>query len=258
MQDSDERDLAATEPVGDRLRAAREAAALSLDQVSARTRIRVPVLQDLEADRLGPATSAVYTRGHIRAIASAVGVDPTPLVRDFDARVGARVPGAAAAEPVPLPRPPVGSLSVPQSAPPERPRWLQACVAGAGVLVALLAVGVLAEDGAEQEQAAPARAETTTAPGQAQPAAPAPAAAALVLTAHGTSWLSVSNAATTLFEGVVEDGWSRRFEDASALSVRVGNAAAVAASCGGATAGPEGEEGAVLTLTCTSTGLQRQ
>jgi cytoskeleton protein RodZ len=258
VPDHDERDLETGAPVGDRLRATREAAGLSLDQVSARTRIRVPVLQDLEADRLGPATSAVYTRGHIRAIAAAVGVDPAPLVRDFDEQVGATAPTAAPVEPVPLPRPPAGSLSVPLSAPPDRPRWLQACVAGAGVLVALLAVGVLTDDGDEREQASGARAETTTAAGQAPAPAPAPVGAALVLEAHGTSWLSVSNAATTLFEGVVEDGWTQRFEDPSAVSVRVGNAAVVAAACGGATAGPEGEEGTVLTLTCTPTGLQRQ
>ena len=38
--------------VGERLRAAREAAGLTVEQVSATTRIRPPVLRDLEADRL--------------------------------------------------------------------------------------------------------------------------------------------------------------------------------------------------------------
>lgn len=259
MLDHDEREISTETPIGERLRAAREAAGLSLEQVSARTRIRVPVLHDLESDRLGSAAGAVYTRGHIRAIAAAVGIDAVPLVRDFDDQIGVAAPTAAPVEPVPAPRPPVGSVPVPQSAPPERPRWLSAGLAGAAVLVVLLAVGTLTDDGPDRDDALPpARAGSTNAAGQAPLPPPAPAGAALVLEARGESWLSVTNAATTLFEGVVEDGWSQRFEDPSALSVRVGNAAVVSASCGGTTAGPEGEEGEVLTLTCTPQGLQRQ
>ncbi|HEY0135944.1 MAG TPA: helix-turn-helix domain-containing protein, partial [Nannocystis sp.] len=128
--------------VGERLRQARTAAGLTLEQVSAGTRIRVPLLRELEADRLGPASSAVYTRGHIRAIAAVVGVDPAPIVRLFDDRVGATAPSLpVVAEPVPAPRRPTGSLSVPVSAPPDRtePRWLVASLAGVTVLVALLA-----------------------------------------------------------------------------------------------------------------------
>lgn len=259
MLDHDERDVSTRTPIGDRLRAAREAAGLSLEQVSARTCIRVPVLHDLESDRLGSAASAVYTRGHIRAIASVVGIDAAPLVRDFDDQIGVAAPTVAPVEPVPAPRLPVGSVPVPQSAPTEHPRWLSAGLAGAAVLVALLAVGTLTDDGPERDDAPPpARAGSTTAAGQAPLPLPAPAGAALVLEASGQSWLSVRNEATTLFEGVVEDGWSQRFEDPSTLSVRVGNAAVVSASCGGTTTGPQGEEGEVLTLTCTSTGLQRQ
>lgn len=261
MLDHEERETSTRARVGEQLRTAREDAGLSVEQVSARTRIRVPVLHDLEADRLGPVSSAVYTRGHIRAFASAVGVDAAPLVRDFDEQVGATAPAVVVPlDPVPAPRPARGGLSVPRPAPVEHPRWLQAALAGFGVLVALLAIGVLTDDGPEREEALPvARAESTTAPAQAPPPPPpAPTGASLVLQASGRSWLSVSGAGGTLFEGVVDEGWTQRFEDPSAVSVRVGNAAAIAASCGGTTAGPEGQEGAVLTLTCTPQGLQRQ
>ena len=251
--------------VGDRLRAARLDAGLTLEQVSASTRIRVPVLRDLEDDRLGSAGTAVYTRGHIRAIASAVGVDPAPLVRALDERVGASapsvvvVPGGA----VPAPRQPFGGRSVPASAAPERqsPRWLSACLVGATVLVGLLAVGSLTGGGdgddAGQEQAltTPQAVSSTVAPQAAQ--APPPKAT-LVLEAKGRSWLTVRNRGDArLFEGEVDAGWTRRFEDPVKLGVRIGNSAAVAVSCAGAPAQVPGAEGVALTLRCLPGGVQR-
>lgn len=251
--------------VGERLREARANAGLTLEQVSAGTRIRVPLLRDLEADLLGPPASAVYTRGHIRAIAAVVGLDPAPVVRVFDERIGATAPSLPVVpEPVPAPRRPIGSLSVPVSAPPDRtqPRWLVAGLAGATVLVALVVVDLWSGSGREPEQALTrtqaAQAPTGTAP-SAAPAPPAPAAlAALELRATGRSWLSVRNrGGVELFGGTVEAGWARRFEDPQVLTVRIGNAAAVTASCAAAPV-PPGAEGVPVTLRCVPEGLARQ
>ena len=256
--------------VGERLRAARADAGMTLEQVSAGTRIRVPLLRDLEADRLGPPASAVYTRGHIRAIAAVVGIDPAPVVRVFDQRIGATAPALPlVAEPVPAPRRPTGGLSVPVPAPPDRtePRWLVASLAGVTVLVALLAVGTWRGDdpGGDPEQAL-TRSQAAEAPGPttaaAPPPAPAPAAttaattAALDLRATGRSWLSVRNrGGAELFGGIVDAGWARRFEDPVALTVRVGNAAAVSASCAGAPVAP-GAPDEPVTLRCLPGGLE--
>lgn len=255
-----------TEPVGDRLRAARVAAGLSLEQVSARTRIRVPVLRQLEDDQLGTAGTAVYTRGHLRAIAAAVGIDPAPLVRALDERVGASAPAALVPAPVPVPMQPAGRLSVPRSAPPERqqPRWLTACLAVLAVLVVLLGVGVLGDETPDRTDAllvprAGTVAEPDPSPTVApRPSAAAPAQAVLSLEASGPSWLSVRNrGGYPLFEGTVPPGWSRTFSDPKALTVRVGNAAAVAVSCAKEPAAAQGGEGTALTLRCTPQGLSR-
>ena len=250
--------------VGALLHDARTAAGMTLEQVSAGTRVRVPLLRELEAGRLGPATSAVYTRGHIRAFASVVGVDPAPIVRVFDERIGATAPSLPVVpEPVPAPRRPTGGLSVPVSAPPDRtqPRWLVASLAGVTVLVALLAVGVFWSDDPDRrpEQALTASGGSTPAPTTAPPSvAPAPRPAALDLQATGRSWLSVRNRGNVeLFGGMVDAGWSRRFEDPVAVTVRVGNAAAVSASCAGAPV-PPGGEGEPVTLRCAPEGLARQ
>ena len=249
--------------VGEQLREARANAGMTLEQVSAGTRIRVPLLRELEADRLGAPSSAVYTRGHIRAIASVVGVDPTPIVRAFDDRIGAHAPSLpVVVEPVPAPRRPAGALSVPVSAPPDRtePRWLVASLAGVTVLVALLAVGIVGGDDRDRdrEQAFTSQAAAEPEPTTAAPPAPAPVTAALDLRATGRSWLSVRNRGDVeLFSGLVEQGWTRRFEDPVALTVRVGNAAALSASCAG-TPVPPGAEGVPVTLRCVPEGLARQ
>jgi len=78
--------------LGTALRSAREAAGATVEQVSADTRIRVTLIRDLEADRFASSGGAVYARGHLRAIASAVGADPAPLVARFDAEQGQAVP----------------------------------------------------------------------------------------------------------------------------------------------------------------------
>lgn len=246
--------------VGERLREARRSAGLTLEQVSATTRIRVPVLRELEADRLGPAGSAVYTRGHIRAVAAATGADPAPIVAAFDRQVGASAPSVVVVpEPVPAPRRPVTSLHVPVPAPPERtsPRWLMASLAGVAVLVALMAIGTLGGEDRETEPAASVPQAVTTAPPPQPAAAPPPSPAALELRATDDSWISVRNRGDVrLFEGTVEQGWAQRFEDPVALTVRVGNAAGVQGSCGSAPIAA-GEEGVALTLRCTPGGLER-
>jgi len=253
---------AAEGTVGVRLRAAREAAGLSVEQVCATTRIRPQVLRDLEQDRLGGPGTAVYVRGHIRAVARAVGADPCPLVRAFDAQVGATPPSlpVEAPRPVPAPRRPSSRLSVPVAAPPERsqPRWVTAAVAVLAVLVALLVVGSLSRDEPEPVSTltSPTAGASAGTPATTAPAPAAPARAELVLAARGTSWLSVRAGQVTLFEGTVSQGWTQRFADPARVQARIGNAAAVATTCGGRP-GPAGAQGVVVELTCTPGGLLR-
>ena len=54
--------------------AAREAAGLTVEDVSGETCIRGTLIRDIEADRFASSGAPVYARGHVRAIARAVGV----------------------------------------------------------------------------------------------------------------------------------------------------------------------------------------
>lgn len=70
--------------IGETLAGARQQAALSVAEVSRRTRIREALIRDIENDDYSECGGDFYARGHIRSIAKAVGIDPEPLVHEYD------------------------------------------------------------------------------------------------------------------------------------------------------------------------------
>jgi cytoskeletal protein RodZ len=72
--------------IGATLAAARRHAGLTVADVSQRTRVRETIIQGIEHDDYAACGGDFYARGHIRAIAEAVGTDPVPLLDEFDDR----------------------------------------------------------------------------------------------------------------------------------------------------------------------------
>jgi len=70
--------------IGDTLARARRDAGLSVTQVSQRTRIRETVIRGIENDDFSPCGGDFYARGHIRSMARTVGIDPGPLIHEYD------------------------------------------------------------------------------------------------------------------------------------------------------------------------------
>ena len=70
--------------IGATLAAARRRAGLTVSDVSQRTRVTEPIIQGIEHDDYAACGGDFYARGHIRAIAHAVGEDPSPLIDEFD------------------------------------------------------------------------------------------------------------------------------------------------------------------------------
>jgi hypothetical protein len=70
---------------------------MSVGEVSEDTRIRESIIRGIEADDYSACGGDFYARGHIRAIAQAVGTDPRPLIEDYDAARRAKELAAAAA-----------------------------------------------------------------------------------------------------------------------------------------------------------------
>jgi cytoskeleton protein RodZ len=262
--DAGDRSAAPTTTLGRSLRTARETAGLSIEQVSASTCIRATLVRDLESDRLDSCGAAVYARGHVRAIAQALGVDPAPLIEQLDRQSCTGPPAAPRAVPDErMPGPARASgLQVPIPAPVERrrPRWAGAGIATLAVLVVLFVLGsssgksdlAAGADAAPVPSAAGAPSPAGTAP------APLPAGARMgVRLAGGASWISIRAPERVLFEGTVEDGWAQTFEHVERLTLKVGNAGAVRVSCGSPAGRTVGAVGAVERVVCTPDGLAR-
>ena len=119
--------------IGETLAAARETAGLSVEEVAAATRIRRTLIQAIEDDDFSACGGDFYARGHIRTIAAAVGLDPAPLLAEFDAGHGRRPR---------RPAPPRSSSPRPRPGPraPRGPNWSAAMAAA---LVLVIAYGVV-------------------------------------------------------------------------------------------------------------------
>jgi cytoskeletal protein RodZ len=88
--------------IGATLAAARRRAGLTVGEVSDRTRVRENIIVGIEHDDYAACGGDFYARGHIRAIAQAVGEDPAPLVEEYDEtwRSDKEITAAEAFEPV--------------------------------------------------------------------------------------------------------------------------------------------------------------
>ena len=94
--------------VGQMVAHARTAAGLTVAQVADTTRIRATLVSAIEQDDFRLCGGDVYARGHLKSIATAVGLDPADVVAQFDADRGAQRPVSAPVQPVAAP---VGSSS---------------------------------------------------------------------------------------------------------------------------------------------------
>ena len=270
-------DQTAGTSVGAELRLAREASGLTVEQVSASTKIRATLVRDLEADRFDSSGGDFYARGHLRALAAVVGADAAALVAHFD-RADAAAPTpelfleavAPVSSRVAVLGAPLGAHSAGRV---ERrgPNWALAGMAAVAVLVGLVVIGSVrggsttTNTDAFSASLAPAPSSSPASSASAAVVPPAPDAVAQkppatgaelrVRIIGGQSWISVSNATGRLFEGVLGDGEFKDFTDPDQLKLVVGNAGAVNLVCGGKDVGQAGDSGRVKRFSCSATGL---
>jgi len=233
--------------IGRTLADAREKAGLSVDEVAAATRIRRSLIDQIESDDFSGCGGDFYARGHLRAIATVVGLDPAPLLAEFDAT---RPDGAPRASEV---------FESETAARPERrgPNW-SAVMAAALVLVLGYGVvqvvtgrdrqpvtGVLPGPKASPTSSAETPAGSTPSPtGSAVAQAPRDKVT-VVLRARGTSWVQATTASgKELFQGLVADR-SMTFTDRELVRLVIGNAGAVTLTVNGQPVGSPGKPGQV-------------
>jgi len=70
--------------LGSLITQSRKSAGLSIDDLSATTNIRASLLREMESDSFHNCGGETYARGHIRNIATKLGVDPLIFIAAFE------------------------------------------------------------------------------------------------------------------------------------------------------------------------------
>jgi cytoskeletal protein RodZ len=220
--------------VGETLSRARRKRKLSVEDVAADTRIRATLIEAIEADHFEQCGGAVYARGHIRSIARVVGVDPAPLIEEFDTIHHVERPVAAIA---PTTADHTTDLSIVARAEHHKPNWTIATAAALAIICILAVAGLLHGRGKSPDTRAKqpttptaqqTRPTTTTNPPPPATNVSADRATMLVRTRGGRTWLEVSTiSGQQLFSGILEPGQHKLFSDRHGLAYVIGNAPAV-------------------------------
>ena len=221
--------------IGQVLQHARIAANMTVEEVSAVTRVRIPIVQSIEQDDFSPSGGDVYARGHIRMLARQAGIDPDPLVEQFDAEHGGN--------PATMP---AGPLFEAERIKPERrrPNWTAAMAAAIVAVVGF--VGFTAFNGDDSQKTnsvadGPTPEKTTAKPTVTRTADPKPDPSESAIAAaprdkvtvklsavDDQSWISAkSHSGKMLFDGLLAKGDSKTFQDDKQIDLILGNAGAI-------------------------------
>ena len=232
--------------VGEALRAARESAGFSIEQISEITRIRKDVITDLESNVFTTSGGIAYARGHIRSIAKTIKADGDLLVQLFEETTGE------------VDRPMIDLLTENNATPVRRelPKVSYKAMASvaAGVIALLILVptvsGLFTSTShtakksvrASVTQSAPSNAVATVATKTSD-------VSVTITGTAGKSWVGITDASgAQIFSGQIAQGASQTFSDAQLLYVVVGNAGAVDIVANGKDLGAPGAIGEVAHL----------
>jgi len=201
---------------GERLREAREAQGLSLDEVAARTRVPLRQLQAIEEGNYAALPSITYSVGFAKAYARAVGADEVAIGRDVRAQ-NTHQPAVRRTE----------YVAYEPDEPKREPSGLVAVIGVALALLLLIAAGLwFGTTWFRGDSTTPAAAATNTAAQTAVPEAPATPSlqgGQVALTAKDDVWLRIYDADGTIYENTLKPGDSYAVpQDKPGLMINVG------------------------------------
>jgi cytoskeletal protein RodZ len=234
--------------IGDTLADARRQAGLSITQVSQQTRIRESIIKAIEQGDFSGCGGDFYARGHIRSIASVVGTDPVPLIREYDEEHGP--PGSMRAAEIFEPATPIKIRE-------PRPFGF-----GKVLIVVLLAVIGFAAyrlvssngSGAPATSAARVRPAVTATPHATAKPKPVvhpagPPVAVIKLTASQDCWVSVnSTSGTQLYQGTILAGNSMTWREKHPVTMVIGDPPGIVLKVNGQTVKMSGGQVAHLSI----------
>jgi cytoskeletal protein RodZ len=220
--------------IGETLAEGRRQAGLTVTQVSQRTRIRETIIRSVEQGDFSPCGGDFYARGHIRSIAGAVGIDPAPLIREYDAMHGA--PQAITAADVFEPSTPIRLRER------RSPNWSLAMVLA---LLAVIGYGayhlVSSSSGSPRHLASaahtvhvPATTHPSPKPSPSSQPVARPDGVVIQLKAVEDCWVLLTDSkGTQLYSGVVSAGSAKTWTEKNPVSLRLGNPGGVVLTVNG-------------------------
>ncbi|MEV4944642.1 RodZ domain-containing protein [Streptomyces sp. NPDC053755] len=246
--------------IGRVLQQGRVAAGLTVEDVSASTRVRIPIVHAIEEDDFSRCGGDVYARGHIRTLARAVGLDPAPLVDQYDAEHGGR----------PAPTPAAPLFEAERIRPePRRPNWTAAMVAAIVAVVGFAGFTMFsgndASSGSGTVAEGPAPVKNPVKPKPTKPADPKPVPSESAIAAvpkdkvtvkltatDDKSWISAkAHDGKLLFDGLLLKGDSKTFQDDERIDLILGNAGPIELYVNGKKVAQKFESGQVERLSYT-------
>jgi cytoskeleton protein RodZ len=262
--------------IGQALSSARLDAGLSIDDISAKTRLRATVIRAIEADDFSLCGGDFYARGHIRTLAGLVGLDPAPLLAEYDATIGPKDDTQATSQ---LYETEVTGRAITRTAQKRSPHWGLAAVGTTLVAIIVFAtIGLLNHSKKTPAVAAPpgpVAAVVTSAPPSHSPSpspvvVPSPPASppASIATEPTPSsvvaeagvhvvlrittakcWVAATASnGQSLFTGVLAPGAEQTFDDPQRITLRLGNAPATDITVNGVDLGAPATKNSVTSV----------
>jgi cytoskeletal protein RodZ len=218
--------------IGDTLADARRQGGLTVTQVSQQTRIRETIIKAIEQGDFSPCGGDFYARGHIRSIATVVGTDPAPLIKEYDEEHGP--PGGMRAADIFEPATPIKI---------HEPRRF-----GFGKVLAVVLLGVIGFAAyylvSSNTGSHPPAAQNATPPPAATPTnsavtpatQPAPSQAVIRLIARQDCWVSItSSSGKQLYQGIIRAGFGKTWREKKPVVMVIGNPPGIVLTVNGKT-----------------------
>jgi cytoskeleton protein RodZ len=259
--------------IGSRLRFAREAKGMTVSELSAKVRVRDVLIKHIEKDEFEKVGADVYVRGHIRAMAQSLDLNPDELMALYPA---SGVGDSPFDQPVLAPETEileVASVVVNQQnkssqfsgsffQPLENIRarsgtnWSLIMASTLGVIT-LIAIGSVAvstfnspTNVVAEETVSPTPTPTPAATKEAEDLTanvPAPGVDVLLKAEGNSSWVRATDVNDVeLFEGIIREGQEQRVGSVEGVKLLLGNAGAITLTVNGQVLGKAGGNGEVV------------
>lgn len=240
--------------LGSLIAKARKDAGLSLEDLAAKTNIRMSVLSEIEKDNFSQCGGETYARGHVRNIASILEADQKEFIRLYEEEQGGEVRS-------------MKDLLVENSVmrQPEEGRKISWKTLVIISVISLFVVGIaqVVISNTTSNDVVSAKPSATATPSASQTQSESPSAEpstqstfstgtgveVVIDAARAKSWIFVSDAAgRTLFSGQILRGQVKAFSSDSQLNFKVGNAGGIDLKVNGKKVPAIGVDGEVVSV----------